>query len=398
MTTRWACVAVILAGACLPGCSRRADEGFLDVGAVAPLTGPEARFGEVQRNGYQLAIEEINAGGGVQGRQLRLICEDDLDKPERCMSAVEKLITRKRVPAIVGPYSSAAALAATSVAERYRTPFLCPVGAHDDVTRRGFKWVFRTNAPSSVFASTMLDFLEAVAKPRNLAILFEDSGLGTSVAKAAREQAAARDLPVVAYESYAKGCPDFKPTISSIKARNPDVVLVVAYLMDAVLIMRQCREVDLNPTLFVGGGAGFSMPDLIADLGPTAEHVAVVTQWSETAGWPGARAFSKAYRRKYGQAPDYHAAACYAATHVLRDAFDRAGSLDREKVRAALQQTDLMTAFGPVKFEAYDGFTNQNRHQMLVLQVQKGKFETVWPRANASAKPVFPTPPWKDRK
>ncbi len=399
MTPRWTCPVALLAAACLSGCSGgQANDRYIDIGAVAPLTGPEARFGEMQRNAYELAIDEINAGGGVLDRQLRLVCEDDLDKPELAMSAVEKLITRNRVPVIVGPYSSAATLAATTVAERYRTPFLCPIGAHDEVTRRGFKWVFRLNAPSSVFSSTMLDFLQAVARPKRLAILFEDSGLGTSVAKAAREEAGKRDLEVVSFESYAKGCPDFKPTITSIKARNPDVVILVAYLMDAILLMRQCREVDFNPALFVGGGAGFAMPDLIEHLGPTAEHIAVVTQWSESAGWPGAREFHDRYQRKYGQPPDYHAAACYASIHVLRDALARAGSRDRDKVRAALSETDLMTIYGPVKFEEYDGFTNQNRHDMLMLQIQKGKFETVWPRKHASARPLFPTPPWKDRR
>jgi branched-chain amino acid transport system substrate-binding protein len=379
------------------GCAEDRAKEPIKIGVVSPLTGRQAKVGKMQKNSYDLAVEEINATGGINGRQIMLIYEDDMDKPEVSSSAVEKLITKDKVLAVMGPYSSSATLPATATGEKYETPFLSPSGANDDITRRGFKWVFRINAPSSVYSKTIFQFLDDLAKPNTIAILFEDSSFGTGVAEAAKQLVEEKGIEVFANESYSRGTPNFRPILTKVKEKSPDVLFMVAYLSDCISLMHQIRELDINPKIFVGAGGGFTMPELVESLGETAEYITAVAQWSESADWPGAKEFYEKYSEKYGSAPDFHGAACYAAAYVMADALKRAVSLNKAEIRNALSATDMMTVFGPVKFEEYEGFTNQNRHQMLMLQVQSGKHLTLWPEEYATAKLIFPTPAWSER-
>jgi len=379
------------------GCAVSIAAEPIKIGVVSPLTGRQAEVGKMQKNSYDLAMEEINAAGGVNGRKIMLIYEDDMDKPEVSSSAVEKLITKDKVLAVMGSYSSSATLPATATGEKYETPFLSPSGANDDITRRGSKWVFRTNAPSSVYSKTIFQFLDDAVEPKTIAIIFEDSSFGTGVAKAANQLAKEQGIEIAVNESYSRGAPDFRPILTKVKEKNPAILFMVAYLSDCIPLMRQIRELDINPKIFVGAGGGFTMPELVESLGGTAEYITAVAQWSESADWPGAKEFYEKYSEKYGSPPDFHGAACYAAAYVMADALKRAASLDKVEIRNALAATDMMTVFGPVKFEEYEGFTNQNRHQMLMLQVQSGKHLTLWPEKYATAKLIFPTPAWSER-
>jgi branched-chain amino acid transport system substrate-binding protein len=367
----------------------------IKIGVVTSLTGSQANFGQAQKRGYEIALGEINAKGGVDRRKLELVYEDDASKPETAMSATEKLITQDKVPAMMSPYSSAATLAAAGVADKYETPFLVATSAADNITEQGYKWVFRICAPSSVYASTMVDFIADIAKPQTLAIVFENTNFGTSTAGPAKEIAEKKGIKVVAYEAYKAGAPDFKPLITKVKSANPDVVFFVSYLMDATLLMRQSKELDFNPKMYTAGGAGFSMAEFVSESGAgrAAEYTLSVTQWTADAKWPGAKDFDAKFTELYNVAPEYHAAEAYAAVYVMADAIKRAGTLDKTKLRDALANTDMNTAFGPIKFNAQ----GQNSHPMLITQVQKGTFVTVWPTDAASATPVFPTPPWSQR-
>ena len=167
---------------------------------------------------------------------------------------------------------------------------------------------------------------------------------------------------------------------------------MVSYLMDASLLMRQSKELDINPQAFIGGAAGFTLPEFLQNAADASEYCMSATLWTPQAKYPGAKEFFDNFKKKFGKEADYHGAEAYAAAYVLADVLKRAKSWTPEDLRASLADTNMMTAFGPVKFVSWDKFTNQNRMETLVLQVIKRKFETIWPKEGASAPYVYPGP------
>lgn len=367
--------------------------GPVHVGIVTSISGPQARFGQAHLQGYDLALQEINTTGGILGRPLKLLFEDDGSEPSAAAAAVEKLALQEEVPLVIGAYSSSATLLAAGMAERYQIPLVIPTAAADEITRQGYRWVFRVNAPSSVYTKTLFDFMDSLDHPDRLAIVFENTAFGTSVAEAARREARTRGITVVAYQAYRTGSSDFSELLLAVKSAQPQAVLFVSYLEDAVALMQESRRVALNPRLFVAAGAGFSLPDFPRLAGPAAEYTFSVTQWTPDVHWPGAAAFAQQFEARYGHQPQYHSAEAYVALRVAADALRRAGSLERPKVRDALQNTDLMTILGPVRFDAH----GQNYPPMLVTQVIDGRFVTVYPPEVAARSPIYPVPPWEQR-
>jgi len=196
----------------------------------------------------------------------------------------------------------------------------------------------------------------------------------------------------VADEPYSKGSPDYRSTLTKVKSLNPDLVFMVSYVVDAVLLMRQAKEVGLRPQAFLGGGAGFTTAQFASEK-EISNSVLTSTQWSEDVKWPGASEFGQRYRTKFGKEATYHAACAYAAMMIMGETAAKQGG-DRKKVRDALGSGKWNGIMGEVKFESYEGYNNQNKHPMLVLQIQRGNYIAVYPPQFATNKPVFPFPGW----
>lgn len=363
-----------------------------------PLTGKPAKFGEIMKKSYEMAAEEINAKGGVKGKKIALSFEDSTGKPEVARSIVEKLIDSKKQPIIVGEYTSACAKAVAAVAEERKTPYLVVASADDDITQKNYKYVFRQNQVNAHYGDAVVGFLKEVVKPKTIAILYESSAFGTSGAEAMEKDAAGIGAKVILKEKFETGAIDFKPLLSKVKAAQPDVIYTVAYTNEAQLIMKQAKELRLDAKLYAGGAAGFAIPEFIKGAQDAAEYVVSATLWTPQLKYPGTREFAEKYKAKYGDYPSYHGASAYAALFVAADAMNRAKDMTSESIRAALKTTNLKTAYGPVKFEDKEGYQNQNFHETFAIQVQKGAFETVWPKAHASKPYVYPVPSWRERK
>ena len=386
---------VILSFAFAPGCRRapsQIGDESIHVGIITSLTGAEARFGLAQRYGYEMALEEINSKG-VLGKKLELIYQDDTSKPEVASLTVEKLADRSDIVAIFGAYSSAATFPAAAVADRYHIPMLCPSATTDEITRQGYQWVFRVCASASDYGRTLVEFLTKLADAHRLAVVYENTQFGSSVARAALEQAPRAGIEIVAYEAYDQGGTDFTPLLTRVKSESPDAVLFVSYLADATLLMRQSKEIDLNPKVFTAGGAGFSLPDFLKGAGDTAEYTISVTQWTPDAKWTGSRAWAEQFRARSGYEPSYHSVQAYITLKILADAIERAGTADRAEVRDAIRSSKLDSVFGPIHFNE----VGQNEHQVAITQVLNGKFTTIWPSSAAIRPPVLPTPSWRAR-
>ncbi len=269
------------------------------IGVINSVTGPEAPIGENLSNGIKLAEEDL----AKRGIKVDLIWEDDTGKPQIAMSAMEKLATRDGVAGVVGPYTSASANAVAKLAQRYQVPLLVPAAAKEEITRQGYTWVYRLNAPANVYARVLLDAVAELGKPKTIAFVYENTDFGTSTADVGKKYAAMKGIKVVADEPYSKGSPDYRSTLTKVKSLNPDLVFMVSYVVDAILLMRQAREVGLKPQAFLGGGAGFTTTQFASDK-DISNTVLTSTQWADEVSWPGASEFSHRYKAKIRQGAD----------------------------------------------------------------------------------------------
>jgi branched-chain amino acid transport system substrate-binding protein len=369
----------------LPGAAPAAP---IKIGFINSITGPQAPIGETMTNGLELALEDLKK----KGIDVQVIRQDDTGKPDKSISAIEQLATGDEVSVVVGPYTSACANAVAKQAEQYGVAQVIPAASKEDITRQGYKWVFRVNAPGEVYAHSLINAAMAFGKPKTVAFIYESTDFGASLTKVGKAYAAAKGLTVVADEAYQAGSPDYRSTLTKIKEKNPDLVFMVSYVADAILLMRQSKELGLKPQAFLGGGAGFDTAQFESETA-ISNNVFSVTQWTPDAN-KASEEFAARYQAKFGKRPTYHAACTYTAMIVAAEAAAKGGG-DREKIRQALSAGAWNSLLGEVKFEAYDGYTNQNKNPMPVTQYQGGKSVTVFPPNVAKAKPVYPFPGWK---
>ncbi len=378
---------VVFAAAALIGASATAAP--IKIGVINSITGPEAPIGEDLTNGIKLAIEDLKK----KNIDVQVVWEDDTGKPQVGISAMEKLATRDNVVGVVGAYTSAVTSVVAKTAERYKVPMVNPVASKEEITRQGYKYVFRVSATTNDYAAVLLDMATAFGQPKTIAILNENTDFGVSGGRSAQELAEKKGMKVVFHEAYSKGSPDYRSTLVNVKNANADLVFMVSYVADAILLMRQSREINLSPMAFLGAGAGFSNAQFAKEQ-QVSNGIFSSTQWTPAVAWPGAKEFAKTYQERYGKQASYHAATAYTAMWILAHAAAQANG-DREKTKQALDTGTWETIDGTVKFADYEGYTNQNKHQMLVEQIQNGKFITAWPKELQSGKPIWPFPGWK---
>ncbi len=373
-------------------------EDTIKVGVVLPLTGKLAKFGEIENKSFLMAVDEINAAGGVNGKKIELVIEDTTGKPDVGRSAIEKLISRDKVVVLGGGYSSSVTWATIAVAQQRKVPFLVNTGSADRITEQGWKYIFRLNPPVSEYPKAFQSFLTDVAKDvKTVAILHENSLFGQSGSKKFAKTCEKMGLKVVMKEGYEAGAIDFKPLLVKAKDKNPDLVYMISYIMDASLLMRQSKELNFNPKLFVGGAAGFTLPEFQKNAGSASDYVFSATLWTPSVPYPGAKEYYDKFVAKYNTPTEYHGAEAYAGMYVIADALKRAKTLTPEGVREAMAATDMMTVFGPVKFISYGKMSQQNRLPTFLVQWIDGKLETVWPKDVSTKKYVYPIPKWSDR-
>jgi len=372
------------------GLSSSSASDSVKVGISLPITGSLAKFGEIERDAFKMAQKEINAAGGINGKTLQLIIEDNTGRPDVGRSVVEKLITKDKVVMLGGGYSSSVTYAVAGVCQQEQIPFLVNTGSADRITASGWKWIYRINPSVSHYADAVKSLLSSVVKPKTAAILYENSLFGTKGAKSFGKICKSLGIKVVLKEGYEHGGIDYKPVLVKIKKLNPDIVYMVSYIMDASLLMKQSRELKLTPKMFIGGGAGFTLPEFKSNAGVASDKVISATLWHQVLPFPGAMDFYKKFKAKYNKPVDYHGAEAYSACYVIADVLKRAKSFKNTDILKALSETDMMTVFGPVKFTTWGKLKNQNIASSYVVQWIDGNLELVWPPKHATKKFVYP--------
>jgi branched-chain amino acid transport system substrate-binding protein len=311
------------------------------------------------------------------------------------VQGVSKLVDQDNVPIILGSYSSESTKAIIGAVTQRETPLIIPTATADNVMDSKSPWVFRICAGANDYAKATIAFLKANGAPKTIAIVYENTNFGQSNMKAMQAAAREAGMNVVAVESYEAKSPDYKAVLQRVKQANPDVIYFCSYLLDATTLMRQSREVDLNPRYYTSAGTGFAAAEFPTEkgAGKNAEYTFSVSQWLPEAKWPGSKEFDAEYFKRFGSHPAYHAIQAYAALKVAAQAINNAKSLEPGKIRDAIKNLNLsMTPFGPIKFE-----NGQNQHPVLITQIQKGQYRVVFPPDAAEAKPIIPAPPWSKR-
>jgi branched-chain amino acid transport system substrate-binding protein len=406
MTTRVALVVVVLVMALAPGPPGGAAQAPIRIGASASRTGTYAALGQNQLRGYQLCVKHANDKAAVLGRRLELVVEDDHSQAATAVSIYERLITVEKVDLVLGPYGSPMTGPVAAITRRYRMPMVAPTLGTTSIVKQGGGYIFQVYSPSEKYLE---GFVELAARHalRTLGLLYEDTPFPKAAVQGAIELARKRGLQVVLAEAYPARTTDFTGLLTRARAASPDALAAATFFEDAVAITRQLKALNVNPRMY-GATVGVGQPEFYRRLERAAEFVYGPSQWEPEfvtirAGglipiarqYPGARDFVEAHQREYpGADLSYQTAAGYAGCQVLVEAVRRAGSLDREKVRAAILKLDFHTVFGAFKVDA-DGL--QVAHQMVTIQWQDGKRVIVWPEELAPGKPRFPTPPWSQR-
>jgi len=360
------------------------------VGIVLPLTGSQAEFGEIEKKSFDLALKEINASGGINGIKLELVIKDDTGRSEVGRSVVEKLIKKDKVVMIGGGFSSSVTYAVAGVCQQNKMPFLVNTGSADTITTSGWDFIYRLNPPVSHYADAVTTLLAKKVKPKTVAILHENSQFGTKGAKSFEKICRKTGYKVVLKEGYEHGGIGYKPILIQVKQLNPDIVYMVSNIMDASLIMKQAKELKLTPKMFIGGAGGFTLPEFMQNAGIASEKVISTTLWNQVLPFPGAMDYYKKFETKYNKSTMYYGAEAYSACYVIADVLKRTTSFTNTDIKQALSETDMMTAFGPVKFTNWGNMKNQNRATAYVVQWIDGKLEVVWPTDHATKTFVYP--------
>lgn len=345
---------IVIAGAlivfaCRPGREAQTADttGDIPVGVFAALTGDQAAFGTATVQGVRLAADEINAAGGVLGRQIRLIVEDDQGRPEEAASVVTKLITGNDVIVLIGENSSAQSLAAAPAAQANGVPMISPSSTNPAVTEKG-DYIFRVCFTDPYQGKALASFVRNELKLDSAAILIDKKNdYSVGLAEVFRNQFEAAGGKIVAQQSYSGGDSEFRPQLTTIKAAAPQTLFIPGFYTEVGQIAIQARDLGIDIPLV--GGDGWDSPMVIQIGGKSVENSYFSDHYFVGDARPLVQAFVNEYRKRHGKNPEANAALGYDAVRVFADAVRRAGSLDRKAIRDQIAATkDYQGASGTI--------------------------------------------------
>lgn len=363
----------------------------VQVGIPLPLSGGLKSFGIMMKNSFELAAEKINRDGGINKRPLKLVYADDRGENTAAEQAAD-FLSKSGAVMLVGGYASDPTYVMAKRADKLDLPFLICTASADKITQIGLKNVYRLNPPISEYTRGLEDFFVKDLKPRSMAIVYEDSMFGTNAATSMMGFCRENVVEIRALISYPRknAQPAYmRRLLAPLTEDPPDVIYMVSYLEDAIVLVNEIKKLKI-PSMLCGGAGGFTQEAFVKRAGGAASDMITATLWSRCSGYPGTEAYYQTYLSRYAHEPDYHGVEAYSALLVAADALKRAGSFSSRSIRAALNDTYMMTPFGPVKFYSYDNFERQNTVRTIVLQIENGRFTCIWPKDIAEGKFMYP--------
>lgn len=361
----------------LYSCNKGSSNEIL-IGEYESLTGSEATFGQSSHNGLVLAVEETNKAGGLLGKQIKLITEDNQGKPSETQTVVQKLINRDKVVAIIGEVASSRSKAGAPICQAAKIPMITPASTNPEVTSIG-DYIFRVCFIDPFQATVMSKFAINSMKVKKVALLVDQkNAYSTGLADNFRNVFTQMGGEIVEEQKYSAGDKDFKAQLTAIKAKNPEAIFIPGYYTDVNLISIQAREIGITVPLF--GSDGWESEKLTEGKAADALQGSFFsTHVSADDPSPKIQDFIKKYREKYNKEPDAMSFLAYDAGLILFDAIKRAGSTEGEKIKNELAKTkDFPGVTGVITI-------NEQRNAVkpaVVLEIRDGKFvykETIAP-------------------
>jgi branched-chain amino acid transport system substrate-binding protein len=411
-------VASLLAALCLAAPAAAQEE--VRIGVLYPLTGASASTGLELKNAAQLAADLINgsdkslplplAGAGglprLKGAKLTLVFADHQGSPQVGASEAERLITQEKVVALAGCYASSVTATASQTAERYGVPFLNGESSSPALTQRGFQWFFRTTPHDELFVQNAFEFLKDLEKKKGvkvkrIAILAENTEFGTGAAKLQERYAKEHGYEIVEKVLYPPKGTQLTSEVQKLKASRPDIVMQSSYLGDAILSVRTYKDLGFLPTALLANDAGFNDSEFLKTVGKDGDFVISREVWALDLGAqkPLIAKANALLQARHGVNFNGNSARAFTGVFALAEAINRAGSTKPEAIQKALRETDLgaeqlIMPWGGIRF---DEKGQNTKGAGIIVQVQGGKYVTVWPFALASKDVVWPLPPWDKR-
>ncbi|TAI62981.1 amino acid ABC transporter substrate-binding protein [Bradyrhizobium sp. Leo170] len=391
MIWRFVLAAAVTVAALAPAAFGNAAEP-VRIGVALSQTGNLADSAGPYFKGLDLWREQANARGGLAGRPIEFVVYDDRSDPATAARLYEKLITNDKVNLVMSSLGSATAATGSAVAEKHKVIMINGGGAAEAIQQRGFKYVFQTAARISSYADGIVP-ISGKYHVKSIALVSRDYAAARDISKAIKESLSGKDVKVVIDEYFPAGTADFSSQIAKGQQLQPDLWIGLLYPSEAIETVRQFHSMNYMPKFFIANGV--SQEDFITSAGKDAEYALGMSLYEPSLPSGGNKEFVKTYRDKYGVDPGYYAAFGFVAGTVLEAAVKKAGSIDTEKVREVLTTLKLGTVMG--KHEVDPTTYMQIGVRGLVVQVQNGKREVIWPEEYKTAEPKLPIPAWDKR-
>jgi len=362
---------MIVLAFCMAGCTPKAgttSKNLVKVGAILPLTGVAATYATSLKCGMELALSEVNGKGGVNGRKLEIVYEDDAGKPTSGVSAFNKLITIDRVSIVIGGMFSAVTLAIAPVAERERIILLSPTSSAVELTKAG-DYIFRIYPSDSYDGSFLAGFANDKLHAKRAAVIYLQVASVSAVTKVFKEEFEAQGGTVVAMETYKEGDTDFRTQILKAQQSRPDIILIPGYLNEMATLLRQAKQLGVK-TQFLSIST-FYDPKILQLAGNAAEGVLFSSPMFDTKSTdPEVESFVGAFRSKYGRDPDILAGYGYDVVGITARAL-QSGDANPESIKRNLYAIrDYPGVTGRTSFDSNGDVTKALR----VMQVKNGGF------------------------
>jgi len=371
------------------------NEKTIKIGILFPLTGELADKGLDSVRGTQLAVDEINSSGGIKslnGAMLQQVIGDTKGNPEHGAIETERLILKDGVSAIIGTYQSSVTKQTTQVAEKLLTPFIVSISLADIITERGFRYTFRVQPKAEFYCRDQIEFLKDLKKMtgysvRRVALIHENSDFGTSTAYAQKKILKDQNFSIAADVSYdASVLNTITKEITALLASKPDAILSVTYLNDSIVIAKTLARMNSKIPLIDTAGGSVSA-EFISLAGTSSENIFSSAEFSKYT--EKGRSLNERFHSKYGTDMTGDSAYAYQSVFVLRNAIERAGSTDRDRIRDALASTDMTKSSEIVIPASRIKFNQHGQNEaarLYIVQIQKGEYLPVWPEEYAKAK------------
>ena len=364
------------------------------IGASISTTGTNGRTGQYQQEAYKLWEAQKNASGGLLGRPVEMVIYDDQSDPTTGSRLYEKLITEDKVDLVLGPYASGVTQAVAQITERYGYPLLVAGASANSIWEMGFQYVFGVYSVAGDYFKDIITNIAPAQGYKTAAVIYEDAVFPSSTGTGAIGHCEDAGIEVVLEETYPQKATDVSSVLTKIRDLDPDMLIGGSYLPDAVLIMRQAKELGLNPRLY-SFSVGAAQPDFVETLGADADWVLGPSMWEPEIETEGNADFLAAYQEMWDRDPDYHAATGYAGCQILEAAVNNVGDIDLEGIGEELKTLTMKTIL-PGEYKV-DETGKQIGHIPLTVQWQGGEKVIVAPEDQTTGDLDLPTPAWDER-